>query len=613
MPTNSMNRVIQCLRRAALCQNESEPSDGQLLEWFIERRDEVAFEILLRRHGPMVLGVCRRVLNAHDAEDAFQATFAVLVRKATSVLPRQMVGNWLYGVAYQTATRARAQAAKRRVKERQAAMPETKVAPEDLWHDLLPLLDQELSRLPAKYRFPIVLCDLEGKTYKEAARQLDCPEGTLSARLARARRMLAKRLTRRGMAVSGTTLSSLLSPKVASACLPPSLVATTLKVTSLAAGKAASAGAISAKVATLTEGVLKTMLLTKLKIATAILLAVMLTVTTAGLLAFQNQTLGTPTASSKNSNAPIRKPVEKSTYLVKVPSQLEGVILFVGTEIEEGEKVPPERLLTVQVGGEKKRFRRLKKGDHVKEGQLLAQLDDAFARTDLAIKEARVKASKADLSGAEAIAQEALNNFKQAEEAFYGRLGRNNSVVEYRNASLTKDKCRFDAAGKRELTKLAELESQGVQTLIELHEIRSRVNGIIAAIHKHTGEAVRKWETVLEIEVAAEPPADSKQDGTAQATRNVVKATHLVKVPSLLDGVIVSIGTEIKEGEKVPADRLVTVQVGGKKREFRRLKKGDTVIEGQLLARLDDRLTRAESAVEIKEAKAIASQGQRAF
>src|SRR6516162_9262434 len=116
-----MREVIRHLRRAALLQKGDGPSDGQLLESFVSHREETAFEVLLRRHGPMVLGVCQRILrNIHDAEDAFQATFLVLARKAASVKPREVVGNWLYGVAYRTALKARAMNAKRRTKEKQA-------------------------------------------------------------------------------------------------------------------------------------------------------------------------------------------------------------------------------------------------------------------------------------------------------------------------------------------------------------------------------------------------------------------------------------------------------------------------------------------------------------
>src|SRR5207244_9573709 len=159
-----------------------------------------------------------------DAEDAFQATFLVLVRRAGSILPRDMVSNWLYGVARQTSLKARAMAAKRRSRERQAmlmAKPES--VPSNLASDLPSLLDQELSRLPDKYRVAIVLCDLEGKTRKEAARQLGLPAGTLSARLARGRVLLAKGLARRGLGVSGGGGAAVVSRGDASARVPPAV------------------------------------------------------------------------------------------------------------------------------------------------------------------------------------------------------------------------------------------------------------------------------------------------------------------------------------------------------------------------------------------------------
>jgi RNA polymerase sigma factor (sigma-70 family) len=270
MTASLMNPVLDHLRRAVLRRDGSGLTDGQLLESFISRRDEAAFEVLVRRHGPMVLGVCRRVLrDHHDAEDAFQATFLVLVRKAGSVVPREMVANWLHGVAYRTARKARALRARHHVRERQVtAMPEPgSVPPDNCWHDLQPVLDQELSRLPDKHRLPIVLCDLEGKTGKEAARQLGWPEGTLASRLSRGRALLAKRLTRRGLALSGGSLAAVLSGNAACASVPTALVSTTVKAASLlAAGQALTPGLISAKVSALAEGGLKVMFLTKVKI-----------------------------------------------------------------------------------------------------------------------------------------------------------------------------------------------------------------------------------------------------------------------------------------------------------------------------------------------------------
>jgi RNA polymerase sigma factor (sigma-70 family) len=281
MPTNQMNEVINNLRRVALLrtcqtlpQDEEELTDGQLLAAYRSRSDETALATLVRRHASMVWGVCRRVLaNYHDAEDAFQVTFLVLVRKAASIAAPELLANWLHGVAHQTALKARATTAKRKSREKQVTeMPEPAASQENLWDDLQPLLDQELSCLPDKYRIAIVLCDLEGKTRRLAAQQLCIPEGTLAARLARGRAMLAKRLARRGLAVSAVSLTAVLAQNAASAA-PALVVCTTLKVANLvAAGKAA----IPVEVAALAEGVMKTMLLTKLKTTLALLLTVAL-------------------------------------------------------------------------------------------------------------------------------------------------------------------------------------------------------------------------------------------------------------------------------------------------------------------------------------------------
>jgi RNA polymerase sigma factor (sigma-70 family) len=276
MATNQLRRVLQTLGRATLPHEGAGLSDGQLLESYVRSREEPAFAALVQRHGPMVWGVCRRVLSSHqDAEDAFQATFLVLVRKAASIVPRELVANWLYGVAHQTALKARSTTAKRRAREKQVtAMPEPAVEQQDLWNDLQPLLDQELSRLPDKYRAVIVLCDLQGKTRKEAARHFHLPEGTVATRLATARTMLARRLGRLGLAVSGGAVAAVLSQNRAAVRLPLSVASATVKAATLvAAGQTVAPGLVSVKAATLAEAVLKTLLLTRLKIATAVLLA----------------------------------------------------------------------------------------------------------------------------------------------------------------------------------------------------------------------------------------------------------------------------------------------------------------------------------------------------
>jgi RNA polymerase sigma factor (sigma-70 family) len=253
--SSPINAVVQHLRRAVLVRDAAGISDGQLLDSFITRRDEAAFEALLRRHGPMVLGVCRRLLrDPHEAEDAFQATFLVLVRKAASVVPRDRVPNWLHGVAYQTAVRARSAAIKRRRRERLVReMPELQAPSPEPLDDLRTLLDQQLAALPSNYRVAVVLCDLEGKAHKEVATQLGWPEGTLASRLSRGRKMLAARLSRRGVVLS----AAMLSTEMASACVPTSLVLSTVR--------AACTGAVSVNVYALKEGVLMGMLLNKLK------------------------------------------------------------------------------------------------------------------------------------------------------------------------------------------------------------------------------------------------------------------------------------------------------------------------------------------------------------
>jgi RNA polymerase sigma-70 factor (ECF subfamily) len=348
MATGRENGVICYLRRAALLQNAGDMTDGRLLERFLSAREEAAFELLVRRHGPMVLGVCRRVLsNSHDADDAFQAAFLVLIRKGPSLLSRQTLGNWLYGVAYHTALKARAACWKRRAKERQAAaMAETEAPPDGTGHDFLPILDQELDRLPDKYREAVVLCELEGKTRDEAARQLGVPVGTLSGRLTTARRMLAKRLTRRGVTLSSAALTAVLTPSFATAGVPPALLGSTLKAASaLAAGKTAI-GVISAEVAALTQGMLKSMLLTKLKLTVPLLLSAV--VLAGGASVWSHQLLAAPTQETLHDEPEQPGPSEISKVAapkVSDKQQLQGVWIPIASMVQGQKKDPADAKL----------------------------------------------------------------------------------------------------------------------------------------------------------------------------------------------------------------------------------------------------------------------------
>jgi RNA polymerase sigma factor (sigma-70 family) len=264
----ALSEALGDLRRTTPLSDENTLSDGQLLERFVAARDEAAFGAMVRRHGPMVLGVCCRVLRHHqDAEDAFQAAFLVLALKAASVR-RESLGAWLYTVAYHAALQAQA-AVRRRAPERQVEeMPHPEVAPVEV-QDWRPLLDRELHRLPEKYRAAVVLCDLEGKPRTVAARELGVPEGTLSSRLATARKMLARRLAKCGLSLSVATLVAGLTQGATAAVPAPLLSSTVAAATLVAAGQAA---AVATPAAVLMKGVLKAMFAMKLKIVVATVL-----------------------------------------------------------------------------------------------------------------------------------------------------------------------------------------------------------------------------------------------------------------------------------------------------------------------------------------------------
>jgi RNA polymerase sigma factor (sigma-70 family) len=254
MTVEAIRGVVGGLRRAAAAQAASGLTDGALLDRFIGQRDPAAFADLVRRHGPMVLGVCRRILgNRPDVDDAFQAIFLVLVQKAPTIVPQDMVGNWLHGVAYRTAVRVRAGNRLRQHREKPMGTVPEPAAAEQPWDDLRPLLDEELGRLPSRYRAVLVLCDMEGRTRKDAARHLRCPEGTVSTWLTRGRAILAQRLTRRGVALGGGTLATLLADH-ATACVPPTLVDSTTRCAS---------GAIPRSVSVIANGTMGAMAMYK--------------------------------------------------------------------------------------------------------------------------------------------------------------------------------------------------------------------------------------------------------------------------------------------------------------------------------------------------------------
>jgi RNA polymerase sigma factor (sigma-70 family) len=266
--------------------------DGQLLEEFVSRREgaEAAFAALVALHGRMVWNVCQSVLpDSHAAEDAFQATFLILMRKASSIRHRDALGAWLYGVARRVAVRSKTSAAIRRRHEGQGAEMKSKSlpTPEAFRREEIEVLHEEVDRLPEKYRAAVVLCHLEGRTHSDAARLMKCPIGTVSIRVSRARELLRARLTRRGLALPAAAAAVIrLSESAAAAAMPDGLAESTIRVAMrVATGKTMAAGVVPVAMAELTEGVIKTMSTYKLIMTTAGVLVTGILIAGAGLLA----------------------------------------------------------------------------------------------------------------------------------------------------------------------------------------------------------------------------------------------------------------------------------------------------------------------------------------
>jgi RNA polymerase sigma factor (sigma-70 family) len=273
-----MGNSFRQLEQALWKQELADRPDRDLLESFLAGRDEAAFAALVRRHGPMVLGVCRRLVgHEHDAEDAFQAVFLVLARRAAHVARRELLANWLYGVARRTALEMRKRTLRRQSRERQVPdMPEPAAGPDaETSRELEAVLDRELGRLPDKYRVPIVLCDLQNRSRKEAAAQLRIPEGTLSSRLATGRQQLARRLARRGLFLSAPLLGVAVAQCSAGELTPALVCATAQAGVAMALGKNVAAGVLSPRTNALANKILTKLWWHKMKAITALFAAIL--------------------------------------------------------------------------------------------------------------------------------------------------------------------------------------------------------------------------------------------------------------------------------------------------------------------------------------------------
>ncbi len=439
----------------------AEATDGQLLRLFLVRRDPAAFESIVRRHGPLVYSVCRRVLAREpDVEDAFQATFLVLLRRRGE--PADTLD--------------------------EVAVPDC--INEVIRRDLRRVLDEEIERLPERFRAPFVLCYLQGKSNEEAARLLGCVEGTVSSRLARARERLRGRLARRGLALSAGLITTMLGQATASAAVPAGLIQSTTALATTAGLSAPAAAALS-------KGVMKHMFFANLKLAAA---SALLGAFVAG---------GTVFTYHVHATGPVDDPrpaagqKAQAVDLVGIASPRDGVVAVVGTEIRDGENVKANDVVTIKVSGKERKFRRLRIGDRIEVGQLVARLDDRLAQIDVATKRSQVTACEADHEAALKTRDEALERFKTQQKL----LGRNvgaTSLEEVRGAKLTYDRYVSEEVAKQAAVTLAKEELKRAETILEMHEIRSRVAGVLREIYKHPGEGVRALEAVVQVQVARE-------------------------------------------------------------------------------------------------------------
>jgi RNA polymerase sigma factor (sigma-70 family) len=300
-------------------------SDTLLLQAFVQRHESAAFTELVRRHGPMVLAVCRRILRHYqDAEDAFQAVFLVLARRAGSITHGSKLPAWLHGVACRTAIKARALLHKRRERETAAALRRETVSDLDpAVHDWHSVLDQEIARLPEKYRLPILLCAMQGKSRQAAAEILGCSAGTVAGRFFRAKQLLARRLTSRGLTYSAPALAAFLAAESATAAVPLTLTIATVRLGHLFRLGETGSATVPGTIVTLSQGVLKTMFLNTWKPRLAV--AFLFLAISAGLGYFGSAVASNPDAGPTvvaedqpaSKGKPDREPIDPNLVLQK--------------------------------------------------------------------------------------------------------------------------------------------------------------------------------------------------------------------------------------------------------------------------------------------------------
>ena len=426
MPNNETNSVLRYIRRVTAAQSLLYLADPELLACFVSRREEAAFAALVRRHGPMVWGLCLRILrNEQDAEDAFQATFLVFSKMANSLRPQKSLAGWLYSVAYRTAQKVRLDAARQRKREGLATM--AKIADplaQITLQETHELLDRELTRLPDKFRVPLVLCYLEGLTRDEAAHRLNWPVSLLKSRLEQGRERLRARLASRGLALSGILVASAIFEGTASAAVPSVLLSSTVNAGAAVAGGGAAISLVLPRVTALTERMVMAMFITKVK--TAALGLLLLGVLSLGTGLYTQRVL------AERQDVTEVPALERSRGdRVRLPSQMLAKLGIQAVEVKR-RSTPAPRVLqlpaslaldpqslfrvssrfapfkVLEIGRPDGQDRPLRSGDSVRKRQVLAVLSsDSVSQTkhNLLNALAQLKLDEAILEGTEAAAK----------------------------------------------------------------------------------------------------------------------------------------------------------------------------------------------------------------
>ncbi|MFO0889057.1 MAG: efflux RND transporter periplasmic adaptor subunit [Isosphaeraceae bacterium] len=567
--TNRLSRDIGTLLEFGSSANLT---DGQLLERFLTRESETAeraFALLVERHGPMVMRVCRGILaDPHDAEDAFQATFLVLVKKARALWVQDSLGPWIHQVALRTASHSRAAALRRRRHEASAARAVDE-APRHEIDDLAPILHEEIGRLPERFRVPVILCDLQGIDQEQAARHLGCPVGTIKSRLSRARQRLRERLLRRGFA-PGVVAAGVVRPPGIEDVLSEALVSATARA---ACRFAASRTVLDGTAVLLAQGVLSAMSMTRWWKAACLLIVAGATVSGAGLL------------SGRGSRAVEPDPQEKGRPEGDMPvaAATRGPFRLVISDRGTVEPTKAEDLVS-RLQEARTLLSIVPEGTKVKKGDTVGELDSSLFQEQLKLQMPATHESEAALQAARLSREMAELALKEYEEGiFLSELGVARGDIKLNEAALVKADARLermrrakqklDAMRGRQAPSsvteiLAEVDLEDRFDAAEQALLRQKVSYELAQGKLHLLENYTKVKTTkaLRVEVEKARSAERSRELALQVEREkqsrIEKQINSCRLVAPFDGLVTHADGPSRAGERVTIEPGSLIGVG---------------------------------------------------